>query len=76
MIDGLVDSVIEGVLEGVPRDPINNLCKDAQEATVTYECRHNFVNIIIFQFLLLMFSLSKIQVIRGSAGLNGEESKL
>ena len=60
----------------MPRDPINNLRKDAQEATVTYECKHNFVNIIIFQYLLLMFSLSKIQVIGGSAGLNGEESKL
>ena len=69
VIDGLLDSAVEGVLEGVPRDAINNLYKDAQEATVTCECKQNFVNILIFQLLLFMFNLSKIQVInRGSAG--------
>ena len=68
-IGGLLDSAIEGVLEGVPRDAINNLNRDAQEATVTCECKQNFVNILIFQLLLFMFNLSKIQVInRCSAG--------
>ena len=69
VIDGLLDRAIEGVLEGVPRDGINNLYKDPQEATVTCECKQNFVNILLFQLLLFMFNLSKIQVInRGSAG--------
>ena len=69
VIDGLLDSAIEGVLEGAPRDAINNQYKHAQEATVTCECKQNFVNILIFQLLLFMFNLSKIQVInRGSAG--------
>ena len=69
MIDGLLDSAIEGVLEGVPREAINNLYKDAQEATVACECKQNFVNVLIFQLLLFMFNLSKKQVInRGSAG--------
>ena len=69
VIDGLLDSAIEGVLEGVPRDAINNLYKDAQEATVTCECKQNFVNALIFQLLLFMFNLSKKQVVnRGSAG--------
>ena len=68
MIDGLLDSVIEGVLEGAPRDATKNLYKDAQEATVTCECKQNFLNILIFQLLLFMFNLSRIQVInRGSA---------
>ena len=69
VIDGLLDSAIEGVLEGASRDEINNLCKDAQEATMTCECKEHFVNILIFQLLLFMFNLSKIQVInRGSSG--------
>ena len=37
-----------GVLEGVPRDAINNLYKDAQEATVTCECKQKIVNILLF----------------------------
>ena len=45
MIDGLLDSAIEGVLEGAPRDAINNLNKDGQEAIVTCEYKQNFVNI-------------------------------
>ena len=66
--DGLLDITTEGVLEGAPRDAINNLYNDAQEATVTCECNQNFVNILIFQLLLFMFKLSNIQVInRGSA---------
>ena len=69
MVNGLLDSAIEGVLEGAPRDEINNLYKDAQEGTVTCECKQSFVNILIFQFLLFMFTLSKIQFInRGSTG--------
>ena len=66
---GLLDSAIEGVLEGAPRDAINNLYKDAQEATVTCECKQNFVNILMFQLLLFMFNMSKLEFInRGSAG--------
>ena len=68
--DDLLDSSIEGVLEGAPNDAINNLYKDAQEATVTCECKQNFINILIFQLLLFMFNHSKMQVInRGSAGV-------
>ena len=68
MIDGILDSVIEGLLKDAPRDAIKNLYKDAQEATVTCECKQNFLNILIFQLLLFMFNLSRIQVInRGSA---------
>ena len=42
------DSAIKGVLEGAPEDAINNLFKDAQEATVTCESKQNFVNILNF----------------------------
>ena len=48
VIDGLLNSVVEGVLEGVPSDAINNLYKNAQEATVTCECKQKFVNILLF----------------------------
>ena len=48
MIDGLLDSAIESVLEDASRDAVNNLYKVAQEATVTCECKQNFVNILIF----------------------------
>ena len=69
LIDGLLDSATKGVLEGAPRNAINNLYKDAPEATVTCECKQHFVNILILQLLLFMFILSKIQVInRGSVG--------
>ena len=69
MIDGLLGSGTEGVLEGAPRDAINKLYKDPQEATVTCECKQNFVNILIFQLFLFMFNFSKMQVInRSSAG--------
>ena len=69
VVNGLLDSAIEGVLEGAPRDEINNLHKDAQEATVTCEYNQNFVNILTFQLLMFIFKLSKMQVInRGSAG--------
>ena len=67
VIDGLLDSAIEGVLEGVPNYAINNLYKDAQEATITCECKQNFVNKLFFLLLLFMFNFPKIQVInRGS----------
>ena len=72
VIDGLLDSSIEGALEGAPRDAINNLYKDAQEVTVTCECKQNFVNILNFKLLLFIFNFSKMQV----CGLKGEESKL
>ena len=47
VIDGLLYGAVEGVLEIAPRDAINNLHKDAQEATVTCECKQNFVNILV-----------------------------
>ena len=69
VIDGLLDSAIEGVIQGAPRDAINNPYKDARKATVACECKQNFANILIFQLLLFMFNVLKIQVInRGSAG--------
>ena len=58
VIDGLVDSEIEGVLVGAPKDAINNLYKVAQEATVTCECKQNFVNILNFQ----LFKFSVVHV--------------
>ena len=39
VIDGLLDSAVEGVLEGAPRDKINNLYKDPQEASVICKCK-------------------------------------
>ena len=48
VIDVLLDSAVEGVPERAPKDAINNLYKDAQEATVTSEGKQNFVNILIF----------------------------
>ena len=60
VVDGLLHSAIERVLEGAPKDTINDLYKDAPEATVTCECKQNFVNILIFQLLLFTFNLSKI----------------
>ena len=58
VIDGLVDSEIESVLVGAPRDAINNPYKVAQEATVTCECKQNFVNILNFQ----LFKFSVVHV--------------
>ena len=75
VIDGLLDSAIEGVPEGAPRDAINNLYKNAQEATVTCECKQNFVNILIFQLLLFIFNLSKMQVINRFLRVEGRGVK-
>ena len=69
MIDGLLDSAFEGVLEGALKRVPNNLCKDAQEATVACEGKQNFVNILNFQLFLIMLNRSTIQAIsRGSVG--------
>ena len=48
VIDGLLDSAVESVLEVAPKDVINNLYKDAQEATVTCDSKQNFVSISVF----------------------------
>ena len=36
-MDGLLDSSIEDAREGAVKDALNNLRKDAQEATITFE---------------------------------------
>ena len=48
VIDGLLDSAVEGVLEGAPRDEINDLYKDPQEASIICKCKQNFVNVLFF----------------------------
>ena len=45
-IDGLLDSAIEDVLEDAPKNAINNLFKDAREATVTCELQTKFCKYI------------------------------
>ena len=75
MIDGLLDSVIEGLRKDAPRDAIKNLYKDAQEATVTCECKQNFVNILIFQLLLFIFNLPKYKSLTGVLRVEGRGVK-
>ena len=71
VVDGLLYSAIEGVLEGAPKDTINDLYKDAPEATVTCECKQNFVNILIFQLLLFMFTSQKYNSLTGFLRIEG-----
>ena len=69
VIDSLLDSAIEGAREDAPKDALNNLYKNAQEATLTCESKQNFVNVLNFQLVLIMFNLSTMQAIsRGSVG--------
>ena len=75
VIDGLLDSAIEVILEGAHRDAINNIYKDAQEATVTCECKQNFVNILIFQLLLFIFNLPKYKSLTGVLRVEGRGVK-
>ena len=48
LIDSLLDNAIEGVFEDAPKDALDNLSKDAHEATATCESKQNFVNILNF----------------------------
>ena len=73
--DGLLDSAIEGVLEGAPNDAINNLYKDAQEATVTCEYKQNFINILIFQLLLFILTTQKCKSLTGVLRVEGRGVK-
>ena len=75
VIDGLLDSAIKGVLEGAPRDTINDLYKDAPEATVICECKQSFVNIIIFQFFLFMLTSQKCKSLTGALRVKGRGVK-
>ena len=43
LIDGLLDIEIEGAFEGGRKGGLTNLCKDAQEATATFESNQNVV---------------------------------
>ena len=54
-MDGLLDSSIEDAREGAVKDALNNLCKDAQEATITFESKQNVVNILHFHLPLIIF---------------------
>lgn len=59
LIDGLLDIEIEGAFEG----GLTNLCKDAQEATATFESNQNVVNKLNFNLFLVIFNLSTMQAI-------------
>ena len=68
-IDGLLDSEIEGSHEGEPKDALNDLHKDAQEVTLTFQSKQNVVNIFPFRLFLIMFNVSTKQAIsRGPLG--------
>ena len=71
VVDGLLHSAIERVLEGAPKDTINDLYKDAPEATVTCECKQNFVNILIFQLLLFTFTSQRYKSLTGFLRVEG-----
>ena len=48
-------------------DGLNNLRKDAQENTITFESKQNVARMLNFQLLLIMFNYSTMQGInRGS----------
>ena len=69
VMDCMLDSAFEIALEGAPKDVLKNLCKDSQEATITFESKQNVVNILNFQLFFIMFNLSTMQAIsRGSVG--------
>ena len=55
VMDGLRDISIEDVREGAAKDAFNNLRKDAQEATITFESKQNVVNILHFHLPLIIF---------------------
>ena len=54
-MDGLLDSSIEDAREGAVKDALDNLRKDAQEATITFESKQNVVNILHFHLPLIIF---------------------
>ena len=55
VMDGLRDISIEDVREGAAKDAFNNIRKDAQEATITFESKQNVVNILHFHLPLIIF---------------------
>ena len=65
VIDCLLDSAIEVVLEGAPRDAINNLYKDAEKATVTCECKQNFIIYQFFSFCCSCLTSQKYKSLTG-----------
>ena len=50
------DLVTHGLLESTPKDAINDLHKDPQGATITFESKKNFANILKFQQLLIILT--------------------
>ena len=69
--------MIKDAPENSPKDGLNNLRKDAQEATIKFENKQNMVNILIFQLLLLIFNpFNDTFHYQMSLGLKGDESKL
>ena len=63
-----LDGVIKCSRESAPKDALNDLHKDAREATITFESKQNIVNVLNFQLLLIMFNLPTKQAIsRGAA---------
>ena len=63
LIDGLLDIEIEVAFEGGRKGGLTNLCKDAQEATATFESNQNVVNKLNFNLFLVIFNLSTMQAI-------------
>ena len=77
VIDALLDSALEGVLEGAHKDALNNLCKDAQEATETSESNGVFCKYVQFSaFAYYVFPLNDASYLQDICGFKGEESKL
>ena len=60
---------LTGSLESADKDALNDQRKDAQESTMTFENKQNFVNILHFWLFLIMFNLSTMQGICGSEDL-------
>ena len=54
-MDDLLGSSIEDAREGAAKDALNNLRKDAEEATITFESKQNVVNILHFHLPLIIF---------------------
>lgn len=50
------DLVTHGLLESTPKDALNDQHKDPQGATITFESKKNFANILNFQQLLIILT--------------------
>ena len=51
-VDGLFCSAIEGTPEGAPKDALNYLCKDSQEATMKFESKKKYSKCIRFSAII------------------------